>query len=780
MDKVPEKLQTSGQVPIARQLGHYRVEGRLGEGGMGVVYRAWDTRLERPVAIKLVGRHLLTDRTARARLLREARMASALNHPHICTVYDVGEEEDGVYIVMELVEGRPLSTAAQEDDLPVETLLRHGSQIAEAIEHAHDRGVVHRDLKMANVMITPEGRAKVLDFGLAKRLTGTQSPKTDITAETLTQDGTVIGTLHCLAPELLRGEPADMRSDIWAFGVLLYEMTGGDQPFSGRTTYELTSAILREPVRPLPPTVPAGLRAVILRCLQKEPARRYQRAGEVQAALEALRPESASVAAMTRSPSSPRAAATVESGSIEALAVLPLQNLSGDPEQEYFADGMTEALITDLAKIGALRVTSRTTAMQYKGSRKPLAEIGREMNVDAVVEGSVLRSGERVRITAQLIHLDTDRHLWAESYERDLSDILSLQSEVARAIAQEIRIKLTPQERSRLSLNPTVDPEAYEAYLKGRHFWNKFNKEGLKKAIEYFDEAVEKDPEYAPGYLGLAASFCIAGEAGLRPRQTFPFAREAAVKALELDECLAEAHTTLAIVRHLYEWDWAAAEAGFVRALQLNSAEPLTHAFYARYLAAMGRPDVAIVEAEKGHELDPLSLIVNANFGIVLYFARRYAEAIDHFQKVIEIDPEFFIARHYLGRVYERTSRFDEALAEFLTAADHSRRHPRSMASLGCAYAALGRHDKATRILDELKKLSEKKHVSSYALAELHSALGETDRAFAWLDRAFASREGWLVYMNVEPWLDALRPDPRFQGLLRKLGLPANCGTPAI
>jgi serine/threonine-protein kinase len=771
LDDVQEEAPANDRSSIAGRLGHYRVGEQLGEGGMGVVYRARDTRLERPVAIKLVGRHLLANETARARLLREARMASALNHQHVCTVYDVAEEEGNVYIVMELVEGRPLNTVASKGDLPAETLLRYGSQIAEAIAHAHDRGVVHRDLKCSNVMITPDGQAKVLDFGLAKRLTGAESLETDITAETLTQDGAVIGTLHCLAPELLRGEPADARSDIWALGVLLYEMAGGDQPFSGKTPYELTAAILREPVRPLAPTVPAGLRAVILRCLQKEPARRYQRAGEVRAALEALRSDSAPALTAEGTPSSPLRATAVESGGIEALAVLPLQNLSGDPKQEYFADGMTEALITNLAKIRALRVIPRTTAMQYKESRKPLVEIGREMHVDAVVEGSVLRSGDRVRITAQLVHLDTERHLWAESYERDLSDILALQGEVARAIAQQIRINLTPQEHSRLSRVRTVDPEAYEAYLKGRHFWNKFNKDALKKAIEYFQGAVSKDPEYAPGHLGLAASFCVAGEAGLRPRQTFPLAKRSALRALELDDCLAEAHTTLANVNHLYEWDWAGAEAEFVRALQLDAAEPLTHAFYARYLAAMSRPDEAIVEAEKAHELDPLSLIVNANFGIVLYYARRYAEAIDRFRKVIEIDPEFFIARHYLGRVYERTARFDKALAEFLAALDHSRGHPRSMAALGCAYAALGKHDQATRILESLNELSEKKHVSPYALAEFHSALGETDRALTWLEKAFAAREGWLAYMNVEPWLDVLRPQPRFQELLGKLGL---------
>jgi serine/threonine-protein kinase len=757
---------------IDETLVHYRVGERLGQGGMGVVYRAMDTRLERPVAIKLVGKHLLRDETARARLLREARLASSLNHPNICTVHDVGEDDDGVYIVMEYVEGEPLNKLVPKGPLPVETFLRYGVQIADAIGHAHDRGVIHRDLKISNVMITPDGRAKVLDFGLAKRMTGTEDPGGDITAETLTRDGTVIGTLHCLAPELLRGESADVRSDIWAFGVLLYEMAGGGQPFAGRTTYELTSAILREPVKPLATTVPAGLRAVILKCLQKEAARRYQRSAEVKAALEALQPESAATEAATRTPSSGSMETAVESESIEGLAVLPLTNLSGDPEQEYFADGMTEALITDLAKIQALRVISRTTAMQYKGSHKPLPEIGQEMNVDAVVEGSVLRSGDRVRITAQLIDLRTERHLWAESYERDLSDILSLQGEVARAIAHEIRIKLTPQEHSRLSRARTVDPEAYEAYLRGRYFWNKFNKDGLKKAIEYFNVAVGKDPAYAPGHLGLAASFGVAGEAGLRPQLMFPMSKAAALKALDLDDRLGEAHTCLAMVKCLYEWDQEGADAAYVRALELNPTEPLSHAFYARYLAAMGRTGEAIQEAEKAHALDPLSLIVNASFGIVLYFSRQYAEAIDHFRKVIEISPEFFIARHYLGRVLERTSRFDEALAEFEAAMDHSRGHPRSMAALGCGYAALGKREEATRILADLNELSKKKHVSPYALAELHTSLGQIDLAVAWLEKAFDAREGWLVYMNVEPWLDPLRRDPRFQGLARRVGLP--------
>lgn len=478
------------------------------------------------------------------------------------------------------------------------------------------------------------------------------------------------------------------------------------------------------------------------------------------------------------SASSPRTAKKAESSEIQALAVLPLRNLSGDPRQEYFADGMTEALITDLAKIGALRVISRTTAMHYKESDKSLKEIGRELKVDAIVEGSVLRSGDRVRITAQLVHLDTDRHLWAESYERHLSDILSLQGEVARSIAEEVRVQLTPHERSRLSPARSVNPEAYEAFLKGRHFWNKFNKDGLKKAIEYFNEAVENDPEYAPGYLGLSASFCVAGEAGLRPRQTFPLARQAAVKALELDDRLAEAHTTLGQVKYLYDWDWAGAEDEFGEAIRLNPAEPHTHAFYARYLAAMDRADEAILQARRAHDLDPLSLIVNACCGVVFYLARRYPEAIDHLRKVLEIDPKFFIARHYLGRVYERSSRLDEALEEFTTAADHSQGHPRSMAALGFVHAALGRRDDATRIRDQLNELVRDKHVSPYALSELHMALGETDRAFEWLDKAFDAREGWLVYMSVEPWLDPLRPDPRFRELLGRLGLPETAATP--
>ncbi len=495
---------------LGKTLGHYRILEKIGAGGMGEVYRAHDEQLGRDVAIKLLPASVLSDATARARLLREARSAASLNHPHICTIHEVGEADGQAYIAMELVEGQPLSARLAGGALPTEQVLRYGLQLAEALGHAHERGLVHRDLKSANVVITTEGRAKVLDFGLAKRLSEGEMDVVTRSQASLTAAGALVGTLAYMAPEQLRGQPADARSDVWALGVVLHEMATGSRPFQGQTGFELSSAILTQRPAPLVGKAPLGLRAVIERCLEKEPARRYQRAGEVRAALEAVQtgavaPWTAWRYRLARRRWLAAAGAVVvlaavlvglnvgglrerlrhgaSPSGINSIAVLPLENLSHDPEQEYFTDGMTEALITELGQISALRVISRTSAMHYKGTRKTLPEIARELHVDAVVEGSVERYGQRVRITAQLIEAPTDRHLWAKSYERDLGDVFALQDAVAQAITNEIKIKLTTQEQRRLASARRVNPQAHEAYLRGRFFWNKRSPEGLNRAL---------------------------------------------------------------------------------------------------------------------------------------------------------------------------------------------------------------------------------------------------------------------------------------------------------
>ncbi len=652
-------------------------------------------------------------------------------------------------------------------------MLHCGTQIADALAHAHERGIVHRDLKSLNVVITPEGRAKVLDFGLAKRLSG-EASDAEMTQSIGPTGGQVVGTLSYLPPEVLRGAEADPRGDIWALGVMLFEMASGHLPFRGTTPFETSSAILREPPAPFPARVPAGLRGVIQRCLVKEPEQRYQRAGELRAALDALSSNVTPVPGTAR----PRGAAarrrTKASGPIRSLAVLPLENLSGDPAQEYFADGMTEALIARLAKIGTLRVISRTSAMLYKGARKPLPEIARELKVDAVVEGSVLRSGGQVRITAQLIRATTDEHLWAETYDRDLRDVLALQSEVARAIAQEIQVKLTPKEEASLAHCRTVDPAAYEAYLRGLHSWNKRTESGLRQGIEYFQLAIEKDPTYARAYAGMADCYSVLGWMGmLPPKESFGRSKAAAVKALELEKDLAEAHCSLAYARHHYDWDWADAEKEFRRSLELNPGYATAHHWHALLHVSLGKPQGAVAEMEKAEALDPLAPIINSAMGFVLYMTRQYDRGILELLKTLEGHPKFWIRNNWIGLISAQQGRYPEALAECSRAVELSERLPLTEASLGYIQALSGDREGAMRTLERLEESAKRRYVMPYGMAIVHAGLGNQGLAFEWLEKAFQERGNLLCYLSADPAFDSLRSDPRFLDLQKRVGLPS-------
>ncbi|HSB35444.1 MAG TPA: protein kinase, partial [Thermoanaerobaculia bacterium] len=576
------------------RLGPYEIVGFLGAGGMGVVWRARDTRLERDVAIKVLPPVTAADPAARARLLREARLASKLNHPNVCTIHEVGEDGGRAFIVMELVEGETLSLRLASGALPAGEILRVGTQVADALSHAHSHGVLHRDLKSANIVVTPEGRAKVLDFGLAKRLAGPDDAEaTTLSRVALTAEGTVTGTLAYMAPELLRGQPADVRSDLWALGVVLYEAAAGERPFRASVSTALAADIqYREPPPPgrSRPVLSAGLEDVILRCLKKRPEERYQTAGELLADLQALAastPVSSGIASGARKAPRKRGGRRQP---IRSLVVLPLVNLSGDPEQEYFADGMTDALIGDLAGIGALRVISRTSTMRYKRTERSLPAIARELNVDAVLEGSVLRAGSRVRIAARLIEASSDTNLWAKSYERDLSDVLALQGEVAEAIAEEVKSASGAKAARRLARRGPVNTEAWDACLKGRHHMYMLSREHFDRALAYFTLALEKDHAFAPAFAGLADVWILRGDSGiLPPTETFPKAREAASKAIELDDGLVEGHLSRATLRFLYDWDWDGARAEYERALRLNPNSAEARFFYSDFLISMRR-----------------------------------------------------------------------------------------------------------------------------------------------------------------------------------------------
>ena len=788
---------------VGKTIGSYVVVAKLGEGGMGQVYRAHDTRLDRDVAIKVLPPDRFEDATARARLVHEARAAAALNHSGICTIHEVGDADGQPYIAMELVDGRPLHLLAQERTLPADEVLRYGVQIAEALAHAHARGVVHRDLKSANVVVTPDGRVKVLDFGLAKKTRTTREiADGDTRQETgalLTEPGQLIGTVAYMAPEQLRGDPADARSDVWALGVVLYEMASGVRPFAGRSTFDVSSKILKEKPAALAGAVPAGLRSVVDTCLEKEPARRYQTASEVAAALQAVQaggavapnaalrlplprrmwPAAAVVVALSLAalaavlirgnesrppPAAPR---------IESLAVLPLANLSGDAAQDFFADGLTEVLSTDLARVSGLkRVIGRGSVMRYKGTSKPLEEIARELKVDALVTGSVLRSGNRISITAQLLDPATGNQLWTNRYDRDLRDVLAVRNEIVSTVVREIRAKVSPADTARLAAAASVQPEVFEAYLQGQFHWLKQTREDYDLAERYFQAALDKDPSYALALAGLGRVWMMRGDNGLRPpAEAFPKADALITRALMLDDSLADLHVTLANHR-LTLYDWAGAEREFKRAIAINPNLADAHFFYADLLLAQKRPAEWKPEIQLALELDPLNEFNQTYYGWELNYLGRYDEAIPIFRRLLPTGPNKAANHLGLWGAYYRTGRHDQALAAareyFLATGD------REFAdALGASVSDAASYRAAMkRGGDMMTVRSTQRLVPAIRIARMFAHAGDADSAIHWLEKAFENRESPLARLAVVwDWLD-LHGDPRFQDLLRRLNLP--------
>jgi serine/threonine-protein kinase len=741
-------------------LGRYLIETAIGAGGMGEVYKARDTGLDRTVAIKLVSGSS-ADAAANRRLVDEARAASALNHPHVCTIHEIGEAQSQPYIVMEFVAGQPLKQLVSSGGLAPELVVRYGTQIAEAIGHAHEHGVIHGDLKTSNVMITPDGRVKVLDFGLARRL-----PIGDF--DERTRSGAhmagVAGTVPYMAPEQLRGQPAQVSSDVWAIGVILYEMASGELPFKGATEADLHSAILRDPPRELPRGLPATLRAVVHRTLSKDPASRYRRATDLGAALDVLRADpQVSVTARRAPRSGPRRSRRT---SIRRLAVLPLENLSGDSTQDYFADGLTEALIGQLARIKALRVTSRTSVMRYRNVRRPAAEIASELGVEALIEGSVLRFGDRIRITAQLIDAATDSHLWSDSYDRDVRDILALQADVARAIAAEIE-GLTPQE-TRTPVHRRVNPEAYEAYLKGRHFWTRRTEDSMRKGLEAFSQAIDLDPTYPLAYVGQADAFNVLGYyCVIPPREAFPKAKAAAERALQLDPVLGEAYTSLGYATSYFDWAWPAAEAQFKRALELTPRYSLGHHWYATHLAGQGRLEAGNREVDAARELDPLSLSVNSAVGLLRLTAREFPLAIDQFRKVLDLDGTYPLAHAWLALSYVCSGQLERAIAP---AQRVEALVPESLSLISLAaycQARAGLTSAAERVLAQLRARAQERYVSPLHHAVVHLGLGDDDAALSALDESLRERSFNLLLPRVNPLFDPIRQHPRFGDMLK-------------
>jgi serine/threonine protein kinase/tetratricopeptide (TPR) repeat protein len=794
-------LPAENDALLGRTLGHYRLLEKIGAGGMGDVYRAYDEHLDREVALKVLPQGFLAVQTSRKRFRREALALSRAGHSNIATVYDFDTQQGVDFLAMEYIPGISLSTKIANRPLTEKEAINLGIQLAEGLSAAHEHGVIHRDVKPGNLRLTVDGRLKILDFGIAKlHLPTTANDAT----ETLTGSEAMTGTLPYMAPEQVFGGEIDVRTDIYGAGSVLYEMVTGRRPFPDVERDRLTTAILHRPPQS-PSTLNQGIsleiQRIILKCLEKEPKNRYQSAKEL--AVDLRRLQAGEVSGVQQAPRIAWLLSGKFIGSgvgilllvasllvalnfggrlqrmlgqtgpqpVESLAVLPLVNLSNDPQQEYFADGMMEELITTLGHIKALRVISRTSAMQYKHTNKALPAMARELNVDAFVEGSVLRFGKRVRITAQLIQAKPERQLWAGSYERDIGDILALQDDVASAIAGEIQVKLAPNEHSRLSNTRSVDPAAYEAYLQGRYRWNERSRKGVLQSLEYYQQAIRADPSYALAYAGIADSYIVmVADHWISPGEGIPPARTAALKALSIDDTLAEAHTSMSSIAES-DWDWVTAEKEYRRALELNPNYATAHHWYSGFLSEIGRDEEAAIEARRAVELDPLSPAINTNLGEVLYMGRHYDDSQSVLLKVIEKEPRFWPAYYSAAKVFMHAGRFNEAIAALQQAAVLSPEDDSILSALVYAYGRSGRIAEGKKTLVKWENLTRGRYVSDYLLAESYLGLGQKEKAMQLLTEAFQQHDALLVSIASESMLDPLRSDSRFQDLLRHMNL---------
>ena len=783
------------------RLGRYEIVGLLGAGGMGEVYRARDDRLHREVAIKVLPASFAGDPDRLRRFEQEAQAAGALNHPNILAIYDIGTHDGAPYIVSELLDGESLRSRLSGQPLRMEQALEMARQLAEGLAAAHDKGIVHRDLKPENVFVTTEGRVKILDFGLAKLLGPTsESSGAEPNASTiaaLTDAGAVLGTVGYMSPEQVRGDRVDRRSDIFSAGAVVYEMIAGTRAFRRGSSAETMSAILRDTpadLSALNPAVPPPLARAIRRCLEKRADDRFQSARDLGLALTESTDRKAAAPPASLLSRVPRrwlvtaalavaaaAAALVprviDRGSrpasdapIRSLAVLPLENGSDDPQQQYFADGMTEALTAGLARMRGLRVISRTSAMNYRSARKPLPEVARELDVEALVEGSIVRAGNRMRISARLIDARTDASIWSGSYDRDIRDVLALQAEVARTIAHEISLTLTPQDEAILASARPVNPDAHDAYLRGRFVLAEFTEAAMTKAIDHFKHAIEIDPLYAPAYAGLADAYSALRMAYAPPHAVMPRAKQAAARAVELDPNLAEAQLSMAWVHMTYDFDWPATEKALKRAIDLSPSLSTAHEYYALYLAGLGRHDEARQAIARAEELNPLSPLLLANASWVAYLARDYKQSAELNRRALDLDPNFWVAHTGLGLAYEKMGRFGDAVAA-LEKARQIESNITVLEMLAGAYAASGRTADAKRVLADMTEMAGQHYVCPYEVATVYAGLGDKASTLGWLEKGYKERADCMAWTGADPKLDHLHGDPRFEDLLGRLGL---------